>query len=202
MTRHYASTIPEKYFSILSAYHQQVLLKDIIYKSNVSFPGVALDTVFLVGMTRSRVSIAFFRPKITFHFSESWNQGTMFNKWSSWSHFWVRIFSMKRRTLHNTWFGTKISRAFRIICIWPFYLRFVVSDPLMTPIFPWWCHNKPRGFRFQWHRFSRRQVIYICRNAHFCAKIRALQSDGNIVETKDYIFLLYETFCKCSNLEN
>ena len=154
-----------------------------LYKSNVSFPGVTLDTVFLAGVTRSRVSnvtpIAFFSAKkIIFHFPESWNQATMLNKWSSWSRFWVRKFFMIRRTLHDTWFGTKISRAFSIVCIWPFYLRFVVSDPLMAPIFPWWCHNKPRGFRFQWHRFSRRQVIYICRNAHFCAKIRALQSSN------------------------
>ena len=27
-----------------------------LYKSNVSFPGVTLDTVFLAGVTRSRVS--------------------------------------------------------------------------------------------------------------------------------------------------
>ena len=177
-----------------------------LHKSNVSFPGVTLDTVFLAGLTRSRVSnvtpIAFFRPKIIFDFPESWNQATKLNKWSSWSRFWVRKFSMISRTLHNTWFGTKISWAFSIVCIWPFYLGFVVSYPLMAPIFPWQSHNKPQGFRFQWHRFSGRQVIYICQNAHFCAKIRALQSDRNIFQTKDYIFFLYETFCKCSNLEN
>ena len=138
--------------------------------------------------------LPFFGQKIIFHFPESWNQATMLNKWSSWSRFGVRKFSMIRRTLHNTWFGTKISRAFSLVCIWPFYLRFVVSDPLMAPIFPWWRQNKPSGFRFQWHRFSRRQVLCICRNAHFCAKIRALQSDGNIFETKDYIFFLVWNF--------
>ena len=50
--------------------------------------------------------------KIIFHFPESWNQATMLNKWLSWSRFWVRKFSMIHRTLQNTWFGTKISRAF------------------------------------------------------------------------------------------
>ena len=163
------------------------------------FPGVTLDTVFRAGVTRSRVSnvtpsAVFFGQKIIFHFPERWNQATILNKWSSWSHFWVRKFSMIRRTLHNTWFGTKVSRAFSIVWIWPFYLRVVVSDPRMPPIFPWWCHNKPRGFRFQWHRFSWRQVIYICRNSHFCAKIRALQSDGNIFETKHCIFFLVWNF--------
>ena len=151
----------------------------MLYKSNVSFLGVMLDTVFLAGVTRSRVSnvtpIAFFSAKkIIFHFPESWNQATMLDKWSSWSRFWSRKFAMIRWTLHNTWFGTKISRAFSLVCNWPFYLRFIVSDPLMAPIFPWWRYNKPCGFRFQWHGFSRRQVNYICRIAHFCAKIRAL----------------------------
>ena len=181
---------------------------ETLYKSNVSFPGVTLDTVFLADEARSRVSnvtpIAFFSAKKSFFASPKAEiKLQCLNKWSFWSRFWVRKFSMIRRTLQNTWFGTKISREFRIVCIWPFYLRFVVSDPLMAPIFRWWRHNKPRGFPFSWHRFrvSRRQVIYFCRNAHFCAKLWALQSDGNIFETKDYIFFLYETFCKCSNLE-
>ena len=81
--------------------------------------------------------LPFFRPRIIFRFPESWNQATKLNKWLSWSRFWIRKFSMIRRTLHNTWVGTKISRAFSIVCIWPFYLRFVVCDPLMAPIFPW-----------------------------------------------------------------
>ena len=163
-----------------------------LYKSNVTSGhhaghGISCGRDEITRVQR-HAHCLFFGQKIIFHFPKCWNQATMLNKWSSWSCFWVRKFVMINGTLHNTWFGTKISRAFSIVCIWSFYLRFVVSDPLVAPIFPWWRYNKPCSFRFQWHRFSRRQVFYICRNAHFCAKIRALQSDGNIFETKDYIF--------------
>ena len=108
-----------------------------LYKSNVSFPGVTLDTVFLAGVKKNHFSLP--RKLI---------QATMLNKWLSWSRFWVRKFSMIHRTLQNTWFGTKISRAFSLVCIWPFYLRFVVSDPLRPQSFPGDVTINPAVFGF------------------------------------------------------
>ena len=144
LAKHYDAslciTIPEKYFSLLSAYHQQVLLQDIIQikhelPGHHAGHGISCERDEIARVQR-HAHCLFFGQKIIFHFPKSWNQATKLNKWLSWSRFWVRKFSMIRRTLHNTWFGTKISRAFSIVCIWPFYLRFVVSNSLMARIFP------------------------------------------------------------------